>query len=78
MKQLVEAAEVIGISDHLGASVMCAAHDFFTASLEEYNGRFPPSFGDWAKYRALSDVYYAGIMQGVRQERQKRQKERKK
>ena len=69
--QLVTTEEVLRLSQYTTLDRIELAEDMYRRSVEEYTGR-----GDkdslWTFLVALANVYEAGRLQGIREERQKR------
>ena len=70
----ITAEEVIKLGDHFGIDSIYTARDIFLASEAEYLSR-DPQWTTWANCRALSNVFEAGRILGIRQERCRRAKQ---
>ena len=73
-EQMITAEEVLNLGGEFGIDSIYLAENVYSESLREY-AKEENRDGAWVIMRALQNVFEAGRIQGIRQERQRRSKE---
>jgi len=68
--------EVLKISGKFGIDTMSIAREIYYASIAEYMSRKDEADPLWVMARSFQNVFEAGRLQGIRQERARRQQSR--